>query len=164
MKESTLRGAALASKSSSLSTAVQHEASWHLSVYAAILSIFGQTHSGIHMGLLCTNLTTILGLFFLSRMFFGATAAVATVAFTWGIGLSEHDEEIVRVMIRMSHAMGLKVICEGVETQEQLEFLQREDCDLVQGYLFSKPRSVAEITKLYIGELNGTIKIMDMAN
>ncbi len=67
-------------------------------------------------------------------------------------------------MIRISHAMGLKVICEGVETQEQLEFLQREDCDLVQGYLFSKPRSVTEITELYTGELDGTINIMDMAN
>jgi len=85
-------------------------------------------------------------------------------SFTWGIGVSEHDEEIVRVMIGMAHAMGLKVICEGVETQEQLEFLQRHECDLVQGYLFSKPRSAAEITKLYAAELDGTFKIMDMAS
>lgn len=50
-------------------------------------------------------------------------------SFTQGIGQSEHDEEIVRVMIRMAHAMGLEVICEGVETREQLDFLRDQDCD-----------------------------------
>ncbi len=82
------------------------------------------------------------------------------MSFTSGIGVSENDEEIVLVMIRMAHAMGLKVICEGVETKEQLEFLKRHDCDQVQGYYFSKPKSVKEITELFIRESNGTIDIM----
>ncbi len=81
-------------------------------------------------------------------------------SFTNGIGVSDNDEEIVRVMIRMAHAMGLKVICEGVETKQQLEFLQQHECDLVQGYYFSKPKSVDEITELFIAERDGTGNIM----
>ncbi len=49
-------------------------------VYAAILSLFGQTHEAIHMGLLCVNLITILAVFFLSKLFLGATAAVSAAA------------------------------------------------------------------------------------
>ena len=82
------------------------------------------------------------------------------MSFTRGIGVSENDEEIVRVMIRMAHAMGLKVICEGVETKEHLDFLREHGCDLVQGYYFSKPRTVQEMTQLYRGELDGSIEII----
>lgn len=82
------------------------------------------------------------------------------MTFTSGIGVSPNDEEMVRVMIRMAHAMGLKVICEGVETKEQLDFLRKHDCDLVQGYYLSKPRSVKDITDLFIRERNGTINII----
>lgn len=84
-------------------------------------------------------------------------------SFTQGIGVSEKDEEIVLVMIRMAHAMGLKVICEGVETKQQLEFLQQHECDLVQGYYFSEPKSVDEITEMFIAERDGTLNIMDAA-
>lgn len=82
-------------------------------------------------------------------------------SFTRGIGQSEHDEEIVRVMIRMAHAMGLEVICEGVETRAQLDFLRTHDCDLAQGYYFCKPRSVTEITDVMIGIRNGSINLME---
>lgn len=83
-------------------------------------------------------------------------------SFTRGIGESENDEEIVRVMIRMAHAMGLRVICEGVETVEHLRFLQAHDCDYVQGYLFSKPQDPEDITNMILGENNGTYNIMDV--
>ena len=83
-------------------------------------------------------------------------------SFTRGIGESDHDEEIVRVMIRMAHAMGLKVICEGVETSEHLSFLQAHDCDYVQGYLFSKPKDPDEITRMIVGEVEGTYNIMEV--
>ena len=82
------------------------------------------------------------------------------MTFTSGIGVSSKDEEMVRVIIHMAHAMGLKVICEGVETREQLDFLQLHGCDLVQGFYFCKPRSVKEITELFVKENNGTINIM----
>jgi len=82
-------------------------------------------------------------------------------SFTRGIGESDNDEEIVRVMIRMAHAMGLKVICEGVETKDQLQFLLDHDCDLCQGYYFSRPRDVDSITDLFMAEKLGTVNIMD---
>ena len=83
-------------------------------------------------------------------------------SFTMGIGESENDEEIVRVMIRMAHAMGLKVICEGVETKVHLDFLQEHDCDYVQGYFFSRPQSAEDITKMIVGESDGSYNIMDV--
>lgn len=69
-------------------------------------------------------------------------------SFTRGIGNSEHDEEIVRLMIKMAHAMGLRVIAEGVETEDHLHFLKDNECDLVQDYLFSKPRPANELASL----------------
>ncbi len=81
-------------------------------------------------------------------------------SFTRGIGSSENDEEIVRVMIRMAHAMGLRVICEGVETEEHLKFLQQHNCDFAQGYFFSKPRSAEELIDLLIREKEKTLNIM----
>jgi EAL domain-containing protein (putative c-di-GMP-specific phosphodiesterase class I) len=39
----------------------------------------------------------------------------------------------------MAHSLGLKVVAEGVETLQQLEFLREHQCDAMQGYFFSKP-------------------------
>lgn len=55
---------------------------------------------------------------------------------------------IVRAIIDMAHTMGMKVIAEGVETREQLDFLLEHDCDEMQGYYFSKPLPPVELTKL----------------
>jgi EAL domain-containing protein (putative c-di-GMP-specific phosphodiesterase class I) len=49
------------------------------------------------------------------------------------------DQEIVRAMIDLTHALGLKVIAEGVETSEQLARLRNMKCDLAQGNYFSEP-------------------------
>ena len=49
------------------------------------------------------------------------------------------DAAIVGAIITMSHNMELKVIAEGVETQQQLDFLRSLQCDEVQGFLFSPP-------------------------
>jgi diguanylate cyclase (GGDEF)-like protein len=81
-------------------------------------------------------------------------------SFTGGIGQSDNDEEIVRVMIRMAHAMGLLVICEGVETREQLDFLRRHDCDLAQGYYFSRPKTVADTSTMLRSEQEGRLDFM----
>ena len=49
------------------------------------------------------------------------------------------DEAITRAIVALSQALRLKVVAEGVETRAQLDFLNLEGCDEVQGYLFSKP-------------------------
>ncbi|MBL0949477.1 MAG: PAS domain S-box protein [Pseudomonas sp.] len=50
-----------------------------------------------------------------------------------------NDAEIIRAIVAMARSLGLALIAEGVEQQEQLEFLQAQGCHLYQGYLFSKP-------------------------
>ncbi len=46
---------------------------------------------------------------------------------------------MVRNIIRMAHELDLVVTAEGIETQEQLQLLKAMDCDLIQGYYYSKP-------------------------
>lgn len=58
------------------------------------------------------------------------------------------DLELVNAVIAMAHGLGLKVVAEGVETEEQLELLAAHGCDYAQGYLFSKPVSPEEMTEL----------------
>ncbi len=53
------------------------------------------------------------------------------------------DVTIIMSTIELAHSMGLKVVAEGVETQEAWNLLRRLGCDLVQGYLVSRPLSVA---------------------
>ena len=49
------------------------------------------------------------------------------------------DAVIARATINLGHSLGLEVIAEGVETEDQYEYLRAEGCDVVQGYLFGKP-------------------------
>jgi EAL domain-containing protein (putative c-di-GMP-specific phosphodiesterase class I) len=49
----------------------------------------------------------------------------------------------------MADSLNLKVIAEGVETQEQLDFLKNNECDMIQGYYFSKPCSAEKIIHFF---------------
>ena len=55
---------------------------------------------------------------------------------------------IARTIIALGHNLGLKVVAEGVETEEQIEFLHANGCDELQGYYFSKPVSSWRMGKL----------------
>ncbi len=55
------------------------------------------------------------------------------------LGTSVRDEKLVRAAIDLGHSLEAEVVAEGVETQEQLEWLRQNGCDLVQGYLVGQP-------------------------
>ncbi|WP_158568822.1 MULTISPECIES: EAL domain-containing protein [unclassified Duganella] len=67
-------------------------------------------------------------------------------AFVAGLPDDRNDGAIVRAIIAMAHTLGLKVIAEGVETAGQLDFLRTQRCDEVQGFFYSRPLAVAEMT------------------
>jgi diguanylate cyclase (GGDEF)-like protein/PAS domain S-box-containing protein len=60
------------------------------------------------------------------------------------------DTAIVRAIITLGHALDLSVIAEGVETRDQLESLMELDCDIVQGFLFSKALSTEDFERLLV--------------
>ncbi|MCP3687881.1 MAG: diguanylate cyclase [Gammaproteobacteria bacterium] len=61
----------------------------------------------------------------------------------------ESDRQIVKTLISMAHSLGLKVIAEGVEEQQQLELLDEFYCDEIQGYLLSEPINSDELVKIF---------------
>jgi EAL domain-containing protein (putative c-di-GMP-specific phosphodiesterase class I) len=62
------------------------------------------------------------------------------------IGAHCHQEAIVRAILAMGHSLNMQVVAEGVETEEHANFLINEGCDVLQGYLISKPLSSADAT------------------
>ena len=60
-------------------------------------------------------------------------------AFVQGIDNDKKDEAIVRGATQLAHSMGLKVVAEGVETEQSVETLKAIGCDKLQGYYFTKP-------------------------
>ena len=58
------------------------------------------------------------------------------------------DRELVYAAIAMAHGLGLKVVAEGVETEEQLTLLAEQGCEIAQGFLFSEPVRAEGITEM----------------
>ncbi|GAK52142.1 diguanylate cyclase/phosphodiesterase with PAS/PAC sensor(S) [Candidatus Moduliflexus flocculans] len=60
-----------------------------------------------------------------------------------------HDDvAIAQAIFSLAHSLNMKVLAEGIENEVQLEFMRRNDCDQIQGFLFSKPIKSEEMTSL----------------
>jgi EAL domain-containing protein (putative c-di-GMP-specific phosphodiesterase class I) len=71
-------------------------------------------------------------------------------SFVRDITTDRDDAAIVSAVVAMARSLELLVVAEGVETQEQLAFLEKLDCDEYQGYLFSKPVPADELARMLV--------------
>lgn len=73
-------------------------------------------------------------------------------SFIRGIPTNQNDLSITSAVIALAHSLGIKVVAEGVETAEQLQFLADNNCDVVQGYYLSRPlpeqKIILQLTKM----------------
>jgi EAL domain-containing protein (putative c-di-GMP-specific phosphodiesterase class I) len=69
-------------------------------------------------------------------------------SFVTDVGHSREDEEIVTAIIQVALALKLMVVAEGVETQQQADFLNGLGCHFAQGYLYAKPLPLVEFETL----------------
>lgn len=67
-------------------------------------------------------------------------------SFVKDLSSNNSDQKIVEALISMAHTLQISVIAEGIETQEQYNLLQQYGCDFGQGYFFSKPVPITELT------------------
>ncbi|WP_372738409.1 EAL domain-containing protein [Neptunomonas sp.] len=66
-------------------------------------------------------------------------------SFVQDIGIDPDDQAIVQTVIAMSHALDIKVVAEGAESAEQIDFLKSKECDEIQGYYYSRPIELEEL-------------------
>ncbi|MBF6570730.1 MAG: EAL domain-containing protein [Candidatus Binataceae bacterium] len=71
------------------------------------------------------------------------------LAFVHRMTKERQDAAIVQAVVSLGHALGLQVVAEGVETEEQLALLAKMDCDEVQGYLLARPASGEQVRSLF---------------
>lgn len=69
-------------------------------------------------------------------------------SFIRDIDVDRADLELVNAAIAMGHGLGLEIVAEGVEHQKQLDLLSKLNCDIAQGYLFSKPVGAEKLTEM----------------
>ncbi|MBT8078145.1 MAG: EAL domain-containing protein [Gammaproteobacteria bacterium] len=78
-------------------------------------------------------------------------------SFIQNIPHDQNDVEISQAIISLSHSLGYRVVAEGVETADQLEFLLQRACNFAQGYYFSKPVSELELPET-VARVNAMLK------
>ena len=73
-------------------------------------------------------------------------------SFVVGLPDDRNDMAVVDAIIVMGHALGMSVLAEGVETEEQFNFLAERKCDFIQGYYLSRPVTYDVIEKMLLEE------------
>lgn len=82
-------------------------------------------------------------------------------SFVRGLPKSENDASIIKAIIGVANSLKMELIAEGVETQEQREFLINQQCQQMQGYYFGKPMPANEIEKLL--RQQGSFSVVDFS-
>ncbi|WP_439134364.1 putative bifunctional diguanylate cyclase/phosphodiesterase [Pseudomaricurvus sp.] len=81
------------------------------------------------------------------------------------IATDQNDAAIAKSIINLAHNMALNVVAEGVEYEEQAEWLRQQGCDMVQGFLYAKPMSVEQLDQhLRGGEFYSTANVVTLSN
>ncbi len=75
-------------------------------------------------------------------------------SFVKDIPQNKEDVKMASAIIAMGHGLGLKIVAEGVETEQQLHFLSSKGCDLLQGYLLSIPLSAEQFNDFFKQKLS----------
>ncbi|MBR5762897.1 MAG: EAL domain-containing protein, partial [Lachnospiraceae bacterium] len=73
-------------------------------------------------------------------------------AFMKDTTLKESDKTILRFIIDMARSLRIKVLCQGVESDDQRSFLNEAGCGLQQGFLYSRPVSLASFNEVIDNE------------
>lgn len=68
---------------------------------------------------------------------------------------TEREQIVIRNIITMAKQLKMRTVSEGVEMKEQVDFLRKVGCDIVQGYVFAKPMPLAQFKQLLIDKVDG---------
>jgi diguanylate cyclase (GGDEF)-like protein/PAS domain S-box-containing protein len=77
-------------------------------------------------------------------------------SFVRDLGVDRDNASIVKTIIQMAHSLKLEVVAEGVESQEQLDFLREQGCHYAQGHLFGDPVTGDEFRRLLVADAEGS--------
>ena len=69
--------------------------------------------------------------------------------FFWGADSLDRGMLIVSEVIDLAKKLNMKIVAEGIECREQVDFLTDQECDLIQGYYFAKPMPIGEFEQNY---------------
>ena len=94
---------------------------------------------------------------------FPASSVKIDRSFIEGLPDDRGDAAITRTVIGMAHSLGLRVVAEGIETEQQLEFLCHWGCDEAQGFYFCRPLPASELTLTMLQDGERTGALFDLA-